>query len=114
RVIAVGDDDQNIYEFRGASSKYLEQFIQVNKAVKHELVENFRSKSNLVEFTNQFVTRIHHRLKDIPIIAKQTDNGRIKLVRYQSSNLIKPLVHDILSTGLTGTTCVLTKTNEEA
>ena len=23
RVIAVGDDDQNIYEFRGASSKYL-------------------------------------------------------------------------------------------
>ena len=27
RVIAVGDDDQNIYEFRGADSKYLEQFI---------------------------------------------------------------------------------------
>jgi len=45
---------------------------------------------------------------------KQTDNGKIKLVRYQSSNLITPLVHDILTTGLTGTTCVLTKTNEEA
>lgn len=114
RVIAVGDDDQNIYEFRGANSKYLEQFIQVNRAAKHELVENYRSKSNLVEFTNQYVTRIHHRLKDIPIIAKQTDNGRIKLVRYQSGNLITPLVHDILTTGLTGTTCVLTKTNEEA
>jgi ATP-dependent DNA helicase RecQ len=114
RVIAVGDDDQNIYEFRGASSKYLEQFIQVNRAVKHELVENYRSKSNLVEFTNQYVTRIHHRLKDIPIIANQTDKGRIKLVRYQSSNLITPIVHDILATGFTGTTCVLTKTNEEA
>ncbi len=114
RVIAVGDDDQNIYEFRGASAKFLEQFIQVNKAVKHELVEYYRSKSNIVEFTNQFVTRIRHRLKDIPIIAKQTDNGRIKLVRYQSNNLITPLVHDILTTGLKGTTCVLTKTNEEA
>lgn len=114
RVIAVGDDDQNIYEFRGASAKYLEQFIQVNKAVKHELVENYRSKSNLVEFTNQFVKRIRHRLKDTPIIPKQTDNGKIKLVRYQSGNLITPLVHDILTTGLTGTTCVLTKTNEEA
>jgi len=114
RVIAVGDDDQNIYEFRGANSKYLEQFIQVNKAAKHELVENYRSKSNLVEFTNQYVTRIHHRLKDIPIIAKQSDNGRIKLVRYQSVKLITPLVHDIITTGLTGTTCVLTKTNEEA
>lgn len=114
RVIAVGDDDQNIYEFRGASAKYLEQFIDVNKAVKHELVENYRSKSNLVEFTNQFVTRIRHRLKETPIIAKQTDNGRIKLVRYQSGNLITPLVHDIIKTGLIGTTCVLTKTNDEA
>ena len=114
RVIAVGDDDQNIFEFRGASSKYLEQFIQTNKAIKHELVENYRSKNNLVEFTNQFVKQIRHRLKNTPIIAKQTDNGRIKLVRYQSGNLITPLVKDILSTGLSGTTCVLTKTNEEA
>lgn len=114
RVIAVGDDDQNIFEFRGASSKYLERFIQVNNATKHELVENYRSKSNLVDFTNQFVKLIRHRLKDTPIIPIQTDNGKIKLVRYQSGSLITPLVHDILNTGLTGTTCVLTKTNEEA
>jgi ATP-dependent DNA helicase RecQ len=52
RVIAVGDDDQNIYEFRGASSKYLEQFIVERKVAKHELIENYRSKNNLVEFTN--------------------------------------------------------------
>jgi ATP-dependent DNA helicase RecQ len=78
------------------------------------LVENYRSNGNLVKFTNQFVRRISHRLKDTPIIARQTDKGIIKLVRYQSGNLITPLVHDILTTGLTGTTCVLTKTNEEA
>ena len=114
RVIAVGDDDQNIYEFRGASSKYLEQFIQVKKAAKHELVENFRSKSNLVDFTNQFVKQIQHRLKDTPIIPKQTDNGKVKLIRYRSHNLITPLVHDILTYGLAGTTCVLTRTNQEA
>lgn len=114
RVIAVGDDDQNIYEFRGASSKYLEQFIAERKAAKHELIENYRSKSNLVEFTNGFVKKIRHRLKETPIVATQMDNGKIKLVRYQNGNLISPLVHDILSTGLAGTTCVLTKTNEEA
>ncbi len=114
RVIAVGDDDQNIFEFRGSSSKYLEQFIQVNKAVKHELVENYRSKKNLVDFTNQFAQSIRNRLKNTPIIPKQTDNGRIKRVRYKSDNLITPVVNDILSTGLTGTTCVLTKTNDEA
>ncbi|HJV78105.1 MAG TPA: ATP-dependent helicase, partial [Paludibacter sp.] len=114
RVIAVGDDDQNIFGFRGASSKYLEQFIVANKAVKHELLDNYRSKYNLVEFSNQFIKRVQHRLKETPIIAKQTDNGKIKLVRYQSAHLITPLVSDILTTELTGTTCVLTKTNEEA
>lgn len=114
RVIAVGDDDQNIYEFRGASSKHLEQFILNNKAIKHELVENYRSKSNLVNFSNQFVKRISCRLKQTPIIAMQNDNGKIKIVHYQSGNLINPLVQDILKTELLGTTCILTKTNEEA
>src|SRR5690606_38097636 len=114
RVIAVGDDDQNIYEFRGASSRHLEQFIRDNHAVKHELVENYRSKNNLVEFSNQFVKRISYRLKQTPIMATQSDHGQIKIVRYHSENLIVPLVQDILSTDLSGTTCVLTKTNEEA
>ena len=114
RVIAVGDDDQNIFEFRGASSKYLMQFMQVNKAVKYELVENYRSKSNLVAFTNQFVKKIRRRFKVNPIIARQNDNGKIKVIRYRGGNLITPLVRDIMATNLSGTSCVLTKTNEEA
>jgi len=114
RVIAVGDDDQNIFEFRGSSSRYLEQFIIVHQASKYELIENFRSKSNLVAFTNQFVTGISHRLKSTPIIARQPDNGKIKLVRYDDGNLIVPFVHDLLKTELSGTTCALTRTNDEA
>lgn len=114
RVIAVGDDDQNIFEFRGSSSKHLEKLIVEQNAVIYELVENYRSKRNLVDFSNQFVKLIPNRLKDTPIIAVQGDNGKIKLVRYKSNNLITPIVNDVLSEGLSGTTCILTKTNEEA
>ncbi|MFO8054209.1 MAG: ATP-dependent helicase, partial [Bacteroidales bacterium] len=114
RVIAVGDDDQNIYEFRGSSSMYLKQFIERDKAVKYELIENYRSKSNLVEFANQFALGITKRLKAMPIKPKQTDNGKIKLVRYKGGTLITPLFNDILKTELSGTTAVLTQTNEEA
>ncbi|MGF1584593.1 MAG: RecQ family ATP-dependent DNA helicase [Bacteroidales bacterium] len=114
RVIAVGDDDQNIYEFRGSSSEYLKRFISEKSAVKHELNENFRSRKNLVEFTNQFVSTIRSRLKVIPIVSTRPENGTIKIFRYQSGNLITPLVNDIGSAELSGTTCVLTKTNEEA
>lgn len=114
RVIAVGDDDQNIYAFRGANSKYLEQITEMEGAVKYELVENYRSKHNLVNFANQFATGITRRLKTTPIIARQRDAGKIKIVRHLYNNLITPLVNDVITTPLIGTTCILTKTNEEA
>ncbi len=114
RVIAVGDDDQNIYEFRGASSQYLEQFISEQKAKKVELIENYRSKANLVEFTNHFADKITHRLKETPIVPHTNEIGQVKLIKYSASNLIEPVVRNILSSDLIGTTCVLTHTNSEA
>jgi ATP-dependent DNA helicase RecQ len=114
RVIVVGDDDQNIYEWRGADSKYLLSFITEKQAKKYELITNYRSKSNLVSFTNQYLKTFDKRLKEIPIEANQTDNGKIKVVHYKNGNLISPLIDDILSTGLSGTTCILTHDNEEA
>lgn len=114
RVLAVGDDDQNIFTFRGADSVYMGKFITEKKAKKYELFDNFRSKSNLVTFSNQFVKTIKHRLKTLPIVASDKKNGIIKTVKYQSNNLIVPTVNDIISTDLSGTTCILTQTNKEA
>ncbi|MES2380917.1 MAG: RecQ family ATP-dependent DNA helicase [Bacteroidota bacterium] len=114
RVIAVGDDDQNIYEWRGADSKHLLSFITEKNATKYELIKNYRSKSNLVSFTNQFLKTIDNRLKEIPIEANQHDNGEIRIIHYKNGNLITPLIDDIISTGLSGTTCILTHKNEEA
>ncbi len=114
RVIAVGDDDQNIYEFRGASSKYLEQMINGQNSVMYELIDNYRSKRNLVDFTNQFVKKISNRLKKTPIFAMQSDNGKVKLVRHKNCSLIVAVVNDILKEGLSGSTCVLTRSNGEA
>ena len=114
RLVAVGDDDQNIYTFRGADSKYFEQFIQHGNAAKYELIENYRSKKNLVYFTNHFVEQIYNRFKKMSIVPVQNENGKIKIVKYNSSNLIVPLVADIFNAELTGSTCILTKTNDEA
>jgi len=114
RVIAVGDDDQNIFEFRGASSKYLERMIKGQNSVMYELVENYRSLGNLVDFTNSFVKKISNRLKSTPIFAVQEGSGKIKLVRHKGCNLIEPIVRDILYESLSKATCVLTRTNDEA
>lgn len=114
RVVAVGDDDQNIYTFRGADSKYFEQFIKEKSSTKYELVENYRSKKNLVEFTNRYVEQINHRFKTIPVVSIHNDNGKVRIINYSNGNLIVPFVNDILSSDLSGTTGVLTKTNDEA
>jgi ATP-dependent DNA helicase RecQ len=114
RIVAVGDDDQNIYTFRGADSKYFEQFIKEKSAAKYELVENYRSKKNLVYFTNKYAEKIHHRLKITPIVSVHKENGNIRIVNYSNDKFVVPFVNEILLTDLSGTTGVLTKTNDEA
>ena len=44
----------------------------------------------------------------------QKENGNIKIVKHKSRQLITPIVNDIMKSGLSGTTGVLTQTNEEA
>jgi len=114
RVILVGDDDQNIYEFRGSDSKYMQQLIAENGAKKYDLVVNYRSKANIVSVANQWATRISKRLKDLPIIANDATDGNIQIVQYGKTNLITPLVESIKTSDLSGSTCILTRTNDEA
>lgn len=114
KVIAVGDDDQNIFGFRGSDSRYMQSFINQYDAQAYELFVNFRSKSNLVEFANNFVKQIPRRLKHLPIISHQMEEGSIRIVEHQSENLIVPVVHEVVQAPLIGTTGVLVRTNEEA
>lgn len=75
RVIAVGDDDQNIYSFRGSDSRYMKEQLNKENSTLYELVDNYRSKSNLVLMTNVFVDSISNRMKHLPIVPIQKDNG---------------------------------------
>ena len=117
RMIVVGDDDQNVYEFRGSSVAYMRRFLKERQAKKFLLSTNYRACFNLVEFSNQFLSLFQSdRLKaDFPLRAYKQKNGVIQLREYSSSsNLVTPLVQDILSRKLSGTIAVLTHTNEEA
>ncbi|GHU70395.1 hypothetical protein FACS189413_10690 [Bacteroidia bacterium] len=114
RVISVGDDDQNIYEFRASNSKYMEEFLTYPESKKYELIDNYRSKNNIVEFANLFATQLPHRIKSTPIYAKDRTNGQLKIVKYSTENLTVPVVQNSIKETLTGSTSILTKTNEQA
>ena len=84
RVIAVGDDDQNIYEFRGSNSEYLKSLINNCDAVKYEMIENYRSKPAIVDFSNEFVKTIHNRMKVNFIHSMQQEKGKVLITHYLS------------------------------
>ncbi len=114
RVIIVGDDDQNIFEFRGSSSKYMKYFIDHNKAATYELLDNFRSQKNLIDFTNQFAKTIPGRLKKNNTIAVSGSNGEIVINHYRSPHIIVPFVDEVADTERKGSSCILTNSNKEA
>ena len=114
RVIAVGDDDQNIYEFRGSDSAYMKSLIDEYGAARYELVENYRSKANIVALANRFAESISHRMKRHPIEAVQNGNGTVQIVRHTSDNMEEAIVRQVIEQYHGGKACVLTGTNEEA
>lgn len=113
RVIAVGDDDQNIYQFRGSDSKYLRKLITDYNAKQYDLVENYRSSRSIVNFANCFVKEITERLKTADISAVTNQNGEVRFVKHTGSYIENALIDDVISTYDGGTTCVLTNTNDE-
>ena len=114
RVIAVGDDDQNIYEFRGSDSNYMRQLLADDKSTFVEMTENYRSTQHVVAFANAFVKGIHNRMKQTPILSMSKDEGTVVVTHHASHIMFQRVVSDLLRQCNSGTISVLTHTNEEA
>jgi ATP-dependent DNA helicase RecQ len=67
-IMAVGDDDQNIYTFRGANIRFIRQFqTDYSKEVVY-LTENYRSSKNIILASNALIRANRDRMKvDHPI-----------------------------------------------
>ncbi|MDR1063959.1 MAG: RecQ family ATP-dependent DNA helicase [Azoarcus sp.] len=67
-LLAVGDDDQNIYAWRETSNRYIERFRTDYDADIAYLVENYRSSARIIEAANHVIAANPARLKaDHPI-----------------------------------------------
>lgn len=134
RVIAVGDDDQNIYEFRGSNSRYLYELTQTEHSRFIEMTENYRSLRHIVDTANDFARNIRQRIKSTPIISMSQEDGEVRIVKHPYEILEKkvymyqPILEDVTllqgsnasketdasSRKKNETISILTQTNEEA
>ena len=103
RVIAVGDDDQNIYAFRGSDSRYMQSLINQDGAELYEMTDNYRSSKAVVDCANRFVKRIPGRMKQTSIHSATGEEGRVKTLK----SLLEAEIN------VQGSTAILTRTNEE-
>ena len=62
-IVAVGDDDQNIYAFRGASTGFIQRFEDDYEAKVHHLVANYRSTANIIAASNVLIEHAPDRIK---------------------------------------------------
>ena len=133
RVIAVGDDDQNIYEFRGSNSLYLYELAQTEHSRFFEMTENYRSFRHIVEAANDFARNIRQRIKSAPIISMSQEDGEVRIVKHpyeiqeKRVYMYQPILEDVIrlqtsnnqkatdgsSDKKNETISILTQTNEE-
>ncbi|HWL69450.1 MAG TPA: RecQ family ATP-dependent DNA helicase [Geminicoccus sp.] len=62
-LFAVGDDDQNIYAFTGASVHFIRQFEADYRAKPEFLIENYRSTHNIIDAANSVIAPATARMK---------------------------------------------------
>ena len=63
-LFAVGDDDQNIYSFKGASVSFIRRFSDDYAARPAWLTENYRSTAHIINAANAFIEPARRRMKE--------------------------------------------------
>src|SRR5690606_27953852 len=61
-IIAVGDDDQSIYAFKGANVAFIRRFQQDYNAREHYLTHNYRSTKAIIAASNRLISTTTDRM----------------------------------------------------
>ncbi|MDO9232649.1 MAG: RecQ family ATP-dependent DNA helicase [Methylotenera sp.] len=129
RIIAVGDDDQCINNFNGndrAEIRLMRTFenefnygVSVEEEdensgnfARYSLLNNYRSKSNIVTFANEFARTIPDRLKCDDLIANDSTNGYIEIFNYPLNTSMIQNIADLVEKDSSENIAILCKTNQ--
>ncbi len=77
-LFAVGDDDQNIYAFSGASVEFIRRFTEDYSARPVFLIDNYRSTAHIINAANAVIGAAADRMKNEQPIAIDRARSRTK------------------------------------
>ena len=82
-VMAVGDDDQAIYEFQGALSTNLTDYQAHYQAEVIALVENYRSTQEILDFSYEIIRQAPDRFADKELTACKKNLEKSQIYRHE-------------------------------
>ena len=104
-IMAVGDDDQAIYEFQGASATNLTTFQEHYGAHVIGLVENYRSTQEILDFSHQIIAQADNRFADKELIAHKENPSNSCILRHeflssdQEYSFVADQISDLIKSG---------------
>lgn len=117
-ITGIGDDSQNIYEFRGSDIKFILNFEKYFKnTIKHKLTYNFRSTNEIVQVANACIENNKRKIHKT-MIASQTIHGKKPCVEIfsqdeQQTEYILNKVKQLLEEGYTeDSICIMCPINQ--
>ena len=82
-IMAVGDDDQAIFEFQGALSSNLSDYQKYYNAEVIPLVENYRSTQEVLDFARKIINQAPDRFQDKELVAHKEPLAKSGLHRIE-------------------------------
>lgn len=99
-IVVVGDDDQSIYGFRGASADFMLQFTRIYPTAKTVVLkDNFRSTKSLVNAAQALIHNNHHRISKDIRSGSHIEGVQPMVINSLDSSVIDSLIDDLLKRG---------------
>ncbi|MFW6055108.1 MAG: ATP-dependent helicase, partial [Thermodesulfobacteriota bacterium] len=124
QLMAVGDDDQNIYAWDGANVRFIRRFAADYQSRINYLTDNYRSRPGIIHPANSLISKNRDRMKTeypiVPVRPEDSSAPALRLIRCPDrASMFKAALNtaqDILAEhpGLSpGDICLLCRTNRD-
>lgn len=111
-VCCVGDDDQSIYEWRGANIDNFKHFVRDFNASIVMLEKNYRSTQNIIDLACNIVKNNKNRMNK-SIIADTKNSGSITFKNFDTQYTEAKYIAQIISANHTLHTAILVRTTAQ-